>query len=60
MVDKIVEDSTETAIEMTVVTEAGSDLERSFSRNYGNKRTRSTSKSRSTSGPKPSTNRDRI
>ena len=60
VVDKIVGENIEIAIEMTVLTEAGMGLERSFSRNYGNNRTRSTSDSRSRLGSRASTNRDRI
>ena len=63
MVGKTVEENVEIAIEMTVMTVAGTGLERGHFpdiRNYGNNRTRSTSQSRSRSGSRVSMNRDRI
>ena len=62
MVDKTVEENTGTAIEMTVMTEGRNrSRDRSFSRNYSNNaRNRSTCNSRSSSGSRASTNRDRI
>ena len=61
MVDKIVEQNLETLIVMTVMTEAGTGLEKgSFSRNYGNYSSGSKSNSRSRSGSRATTNRDRI
>ena len=59
MADRIVEESIETAIEMTVMTEAGTGLEKGcfpeIMAIY-----KSTSNSRSRSGSRASTNRDRI
>ena len=61
MVDKIVQESTETAKERTVMTEAGTGLEKGhFLEIMGNNRIRSTSNRRSRSGSRASTNRDRI
>ena len=60
MVDKTVEENIEAAIEVTVMTKAGTGLERLFPRNYSNNITRSTSNSRSRSGSRASMNRDRI
>ena len=61
MVDKIVEESIDAIMEMTVMTEAGTGLEKGhFTETSNNTRNRSTSNSRSRSGLTVSTNRDRI
>ena len=61
MVDKIVEENIETIIEMTVMTETGTGLEKGhFLEIMATIENRSTSNSRSRSGSRASTNRDRI
>ena len=60
MVDKTVEEITETAMEMSYDRSRNKSKERSFSRNYGNSRNRSTTNSRPRSGSRAGTNRDRI
>ena len=61
MIDKTVEENIETAIEMTVMIEAGTDLERGyFPEIMAIIEPRSTSKSKSRSGSRASTNMDRI
>ena len=61
MTDRTVEESIETIIEMKVMIEAGTGLEKGqFLDSYNNNMNRSTSNSRSRSGSRASTNRDRI
>ena len=59
MEDRIVEENTG-IIGVMIIIEVGIDQERTFSRNYGNNRDRSSSNSRSRSGSRASTNRGRI
>ena len=61
MVNKTVEENTEIAIEMTVMTEAETGLEKGhFPENYGNDRTGSKIKVYSGQDPELNTNKDRI
>ena len=61
MVDKTVEENIETAIEMIVITEAGTGLEKGhFPETVAITELGSTSNSRSRSNSRASTNRDRI
>ena len=60
MADKTVQENIETAIEMTVMTEAETGPEKGHFQKLWHNRTRGTSNSRSCSGFKASTNKDRI
>ena len=60
MEDKIIEENTEIICTMNIRGGRHRSRERTFLRNYGNNRDRSFSNSRSRSGSRASTNRDRI
>ena len=59
MEDKIIEEDIE-MIDTMIIIEAGIDQERAFARNYGSGRDRLSSNSKSRSGSRASTDRDRI